>query len=100
MRRRELIKGIAGLTIAWPLTMARARADKLYRIVILHSGFPRRTPIDHLFDALRERGYEDGRTAEIELLGAEGNPDRLKELTARIVSEGPDVTLNYGSCRA
>ena len=90
MRRRGVIALLGGAA-AWPLTMARA--DKLYRIVILHSGFPRRTPIDHLFDALRERGYEGGRTAEIELLGAEGNPDRLKELTARIVSERPDVTI-------
>jgi putative ABC transport system substrate-binding protein len=70
-----------------------ARADKLYRIVILHSGFPRRTPIDHLFDALRERGYEDGRTAKIELLGGEGDADRLKALVAEIVSEKPDVTI-------
>jgi ABC-type uncharacterized transport system substrate-binding protein len=70
-----------------------ARADKLYRIVILHSGFPRRTPIDHLFDALRERGYEDGRNAKIKLLGGEGDPDRLKTLITGIVSEKPDVTI-------
>lgn len=90
MRRREFIALLGSTAALWA---PAARADKLYRIVILHSGFPRRTPIDHLFDALRERGYEDGRTAKIELLGGEGDPDRLKALIAGIVSEKPDVTI-------
>jgi ABC-type uncharacterized transport system substrate-binding protein len=90
MRRREFI-ALLGITAAvWART---ARGAKQYHIVILHSGFPRRTPIDHLFDALRKRGYEDGRTAKIELLGGEGDPDRLKVLIDGIVSEKPDVTI-------
>jgi putative ABC transport system substrate-binding protein len=56
-------------------------------------GFPDESPIDHLFEALRGRGYEDARTAKIELLGGEGDPDRLKTLIAGIVSEKPDVTV-------
>jgi ABC-type uncharacterized transport system substrate-binding protein len=96
LRRREFIALIGGAAVSWPRTgsaqQASARA-KVYRIFILHSGFPRRTPIDHLFDALRERGYEDGRTAKIELLGGEGDPDRLRTLIAGIVSEKPDVTI-------
>jgi putative ABC transport system substrate-binding protein len=90
MRRREFIALLGSTAALWA---PAARADKLYSIVILHSGFPRRTPIDHLFNALRERGYEDGRTANIELLGGEGDPDRLKALIAGIVSEKPDVTI-------
>jgi len=90
MRRREFIALLGSTAALWA---PAARADKLYRIVILHSGFPRRTPIDHLFDALRERGYEDGRTAKIELLGGEGDPDRLNALIADIASEKPDVTI-------
>ncbi len=90
MRRREFIALLGSTAAVWARA---ARAEKLYRIVILHSGFPRRTPIDHLFDALCERGYEDGRTAKIELLGGEGDADRLKALIAGIVSEKPDVTI-------
>jgi len=90
MERREFIALLGSTAAIW---VRAARADKLRRIVILHSGFPRRTPIDHLFDALRERGYEDGRTAKIELLGGEGDPDRLKALIAGVVSEKPDVTI-------
>lgn len=89
MRRRDFI-ALLGSMAAVSARTARAKG---YRIVILHSGFPRRTPIDHLFDALRERGYEDGRTATIELLGGEGDPHRLKTLIAGIVSERPDVTI-------
>jgi putative tryptophan/tyrosine transport system substrate-binding protein len=90
MRRREFIVLLGSTAAVWARA---ARAEKTYRIVILHSGFPRRTPIDHLFDALRERGYEDGRTAKIELLGGEGDPERLKALIADIVSQKPDVTI-------
>jgi ABC-type uncharacterized transport system substrate-binding protein len=90
MKRREFIALLGSAAAVWART---ARGDKQYHIVILHSGFPRRTPIDHLFDALRERGYEDGRTAKIALLGGEGNPDRLKTLVAGIASERPDVTI-------
>jgi putative ABC transport system substrate-binding protein len=90
MRRREFIALLGSTAAVWARA---ARAEKLYHIVILHSGFPRRTPIDHLFDALSERGYEDGRTAKIELLGGEGDADRLKALIAGIVSEKPDVTI-------
>jgi len=62
------------------------------QISILHSGFPNRTPIHVLIDALRARGYEDG-TAAIELLGAEGDTQRLDTLVTGLVSKKPDVII-------
>ena len=44
------------------------------RITILHSGFPNRTPIHLLIEALGKLGYENSRTAKIDLLGGEGDP--------------------------
>jgi putative ABC transport system substrate-binding protein len=38
-------------------------------------------------------GYEDDRTASIELLGGEGDPEHLGRLVARIADEKPDVTI-------
>jgi putative tryptophan/tyrosine transport system substrate-binding protein len=87
MKRREFITLLGGAAAALPL--AAGAADQR-RIVILHSGFPNRTPIDRLYNALNERGY---RAANIELLGGEGDPDRLKMLVAQIVEQKPDVTI-------
>ena len=88
LKRREFITLVGGAAIgAWPLYLYAA--DQRH-IVILHSGFPNRTPIDRLYNALNERGY---RAANIELLGGEGDPDRLKMLVAQIVEQKPDVTI-------
>ena len=88
MRRRDLLAGL----LAASLTTS-ALAQERRQISILHSGFPNRTPIQHLFAALRELGYEDGRTATIELLGGEGNADRLNALVARLAQQPPDVII-------
>ena len=87
MRRRHLI---AGLILALLGTPALAAVKQ---ISILHSGFPNRTPIHLLIDALRELGYEDGSTAAIELLGGEGDAKRLEMLVAGLASKKPDVIV-------
>src|SRR3981189_2522933 len=89
MRRRRFIR-LCGVALAWPTA---ARAQQPRRIGILHSGFPDRTPIHVLFAALRTLGYEDGRTAAIELLGGEGDPDRLNTLVAKLAAQRPEVII-------
>jgi putative ABC transport system substrate-binding protein len=95
MHRREFIARLGaaagGLFTSSLATPAMAR--ELPRIVILHSGFPKRTPIHLLFEALARLGYENGRTATIDLLGGEGEPDRLKALVAQIGLQKPDVII-------
>jgi putative ABC transport system substrate-binding protein len=85
-----------GAAIAWPFAVPLAtiaHAQKRPRISILHSGFPNRTPIHLLVEALRALGYEDGSTATIELLGGEGNADRLNALIAHLAAQRPDVII-------
>jgi putative tryptophan/tyrosine transport system substrate-binding protein len=89
VKRREFIAGL-GSAAAWPLA---ARGQRPPRIGILHSGFPNLTPIDLLFAALRTLGYEDGRTAVVELLGAEGDPSRLSTFVAKLTAQSPDVII-------
>ena len=85
--RRGLITMLGGAAVAWPLS---ARAQDRRHIVILHSGFPNRTPIDRLYRALSEQGYG---AANIELFGGEGDAERLKTIIATIVEQKPDVTI-------
>ena len=96
MIRREFIALAGGAAVAWPLVTPLAtiaQAQKRPRIAILHSGFPNRTPIHLLLEALRALGYEDGSTATIELLGGEGNADRLNTLIAHLAAQRPDVII-------
>jgi putative ABC transport system substrate-binding protein len=88
--RREFITLVGGAAASWPVA---AHAQQQPLISILHSGFPKLTPIHLLFAALRSLGYEDGRTAAIELLGGEGDADRLNTLVAKLAGERPDVII-------
>src|SRR4051812_41280163 len=88
MKRRAFT---AGLLAAW--LPSAGRAQERPRIGILHSGFPRRTPIHLLFEALAQLGYEHGRTATIELHGGEGNPDRLNAVVAELATQRPHVIV-------
>jgi putative ABC transport system substrate-binding protein len=76
-----------------PCLAQAAAAQGKARIAILHSGFPNRTPIDQLYAALRDFGHEHGRTAEIELLGAQGDADRLGTYVAKLVRERPQLII-------
>jgi putative ABC transport system substrate-binding protein len=88
MRRRTFIAGLLAAS-----SPTAARALERVRIAILHSGYPDRTPIHLLLKALSNLGYEDRRTATIELLGGEGDPTRLKALVAYLATQKPDVII-------
>jgi putative ABC transport system substrate-binding protein len=88
--RRELIALLGGAA-AWPIVAPAFAAVK--QISILHSGFPNRTPIHVLIEALRANGYENGNTAAIEVLGGEGDAERLDTLVTGLSSKKPDVII-------
>jgi putative ABC transport system substrate-binding protein len=90
MRRRELVALLGGAAAIAPFA---AHSQARHRISILHSGFPNRTPIHRLYEALRALGHEHGRTAAIELLGGEGDADRLATLVAKLAADRPDVII-------
>ena len=95
MRRREFIT-LFGAAAAWPFTVlleTSALAREPPKIAILHSGFPKRTAIHKLLEALGRLGYENDRTATIDLLGGEGDPNRLNALVAQIGTQRPDVII-------
>ena len=87
MRRRDLIAGLVLASLGTPALAA------VKQISILHSGFPNRTPIHVLIEALRALGYENGNTAVMELLGGEGDATRLDTLVAGLRSKKPEVII-------
>jgi ABC-type uncharacterized transport system substrate-binding protein len=92
VNRRAFIV-LLGTVAAAAIGASSASAERRPRISILHSGFPNRAPVQYLFEELRALGYEEGRTAEIEVLGAEGNAVRLRMLVERLRAEKPTVII-------
>jgi putative ABC transport system substrate-binding protein len=90
---RPRLKRRALLTLCAVAAARSVPAQGRPRITILHSGFPDRTPIHLLFEALRALGYENGRTATIDVLGAMGDADRLRTLVGAILADPPNVVI-------
>ena len=88
MQRREFIKIVGGAIVAARTFPANAQQQP--RIIILHSGFPKRTPIHLLLEALGKLGYAE---ADIDILGGEGDPVRLKNLVDQIGARRPAVII-------
>lgn len=103
MRRRESLAVLLGGATALALpSAARAQepaASKSPRIGVLVTGLPRvraSAPIQALLEGLRELGYVDGQTVQIEYRWAEGKPDALPELAADLVRNGVDLIVSTG----
>jgi putative tryptophan/tyrosine transport system substrate-binding protein len=88
MWRRVFLGGLLAPLLALP-----GRAADRPRISILHSGFPLRTPIHMLINDLKALGYEDDRSASIDVLGGEGDPERLRKVVAQIIATRPNVIV-------
>jgi putative ABC transport system substrate-binding protein len=99
MRRRDLIKGIAGSAIAWPLA---AGAQQRSPPVI---GFLRSTSLAdaaHLVigfrDGLKETGFVEGQNVAVEYRSANDQLDRLPRLVADLI--GGQVAVIVGNTNA
>ncbi len=101
MKRRELIAGLAGTAIAFPLAV-RAQQAQLPLIGFLHSGSP--GPVAHLVAAfregLREAGYVEGQNVAIEFRWAEGHYDLLPSLALDLVRREVAVIVAAGGSPA
>jgi ABC-type uncharacterized transport system substrate-binding protein len=92
MRRRDFIRVIAGLGVAWPLAIrAQSPAGKIYRLGILQPAKPPEPLVDALIERLKELGYREGRNIAYEYRWAEGRLDRFPELAKQLVDLKVDV---------
>jgi len=97
MRRRSVIKGIAGTAIAWPL-LARAQQLPVPVVGVLGAASSdEQAPYTMEFvRGLNETGFVEGRNVAIEYHWAEGHYDRLPALAAELVRKEIAVILASG----
>jgi putative ABC transport system substrate-binding protein len=86
MRRRALIKGIAGSAIGWPLAaLAQQSAIPVIGFLSFRSANESADSEVAFREGLSEIGYSEGRSVHIAFRWAEGKKDRLPVLAADLV---------------
>ncbi|HEV8680975.1 MAG TPA: ABC transporter substrate binding protein, partial [Stellaceae bacterium] len=100
MKRRQLIMGIVGAAISWPLA-ARAQQKAMPVIGFIGSFNPAiitqiELELAAFRDGLRETGYVAGQNVAIEYARGEGHLDRLPALAADLVARKVDVIVTQG----
>jgi putative ABC transport system substrate-binding protein len=98
MRRRDIIKAIAGAAAAWPLAAQAQQAGRLPTIGYLAAlseaaDRPRRTAFVRRLEAL---GWAAGRSVRIEYRWADGAVERAAELAPELIRLPVDVILTQG----
>ena len=96
-RRRHCLIGL--LLAVGAIGHPWAQPARLPRIGVLASGSPLPAmpqSVEALIAGLRERGYVDGRTVQIEFRWAEGRVERLPELAAELVARRVDLIVATG----
>ena len=102
MDRRTFLAGTGAVFLATPLAAEAQQAGALYRIAFLANDSPITTmcvpnPSDVSFralrDGLRELGYMEGVQITFDCRSAEGNYNRLPELTRELIQANPHVIV-------
>ena len=98
MRRRDVVKLLAGVTLVAPLRAA-AESAKTYRLAMLTTGpaFPPQNPnVKILLGSLADKGYKLGQSLEFQSYGADGQLPRLAQLVRDIVASKVDAVVVVG----
>ena len=100
MRRRDLIKGIAGSAIAWPLAARAQQNEQMRRVGVLMGGS--NDPLGQgraaaLVQGLGEFNWHDGGNLRIDWRWAGGNPALYEQYAAELIPLDPEVLVVWGS---
>src|SRR5215472_19357213 len=93
MRRRDFVKAIVGLAIAWPLTARAQQAASPRRIGFLLIS-PDSKAAESFRRGLKEAGYIEGRDIVIEWRVANGDYTRVPELVADLIQQRVEVMVH------
>jgi putative ABC transport system substrate-binding protein len=93
MRRRELIKLIAGAAAAYPFAAPAQQKTPLVGVLVSTSADAYASRIAFVRQGLSETGYVEGRNVALEYRWAENQYHRLPELAADLVRRQVDVIV-------
>jgi putative tryptophan/tyrosine transport system substrate-binding protein len=97
MRRRDLLKIIAGSTIAWPLAARAQQPERMRRIGVLISSAAddpgAQASIKAFHQGLQETGWVVGHNVRIDVQWNGGDVARLHQDAVDLVAQKPDVIL-------
>jgi putative ABC transport system substrate-binding protein len=93
MRRRELIFGLGGVCIAWPLAVHAQQGERMPVIGFLNLGSPEQSTerMRAFHQGLDERGFVEGRNVAIEYRWADYDYSRLTVLAAELAARRIDL---------
>ena len=98
MRRRDVVKLLAGATMVAPLRAA-AQSARTYRLAMLTSGpaFPLQNPnVKILLGTLADKGYKLSQNLEFHSYGADAQLPQLPQLVRDIVASKVDAVVVIG----
>jgi putative ABC transport system substrate-binding protein len=96
MKRRELILGLGGAAVAWPLGL-RAQQRPVPLVGVLRTSTAANDiGIDGFRRGLQGLGYVEGRNIRIEIRWSGGDNERLPALAAELAALKPDVIVSNG----
>jgi len=94
--RRAFMEGL-GVAVAWPLAAHGQQRTKVSRLGVLLFSTPFADPnMKVIQSSLSALGYVEGRNLIVSHRYADGHPERLADLAASLVQEGPDLLLALG----
>src|SRR6516164_7770782 len=100
MTRREFVELLSGTVAAWPL-VAQAQQDTQRHIGVLGADATIWNSWTVAFvNRLRELGWIEGDTIDIEYRWAGGSSKRVSDFTAEFLRRRVDVIVTYGSAVA
>jgi putative ABC transport system substrate-binding protein len=101
MRRRDLIKGIAGTASAWPFATRAQQRERIRRVGVL-TPFPAddvegQTRLTGFAQALQQADWTLGQNLRLDYRWGDGKPDTMRKYATELVALAPDVILANSS---
>src|SRR6516225_8953321 len=101
MRRREFVKLLPGIVVAWPLVARAQQGTPRLRIGVLGADAIVWSSWTVAFvTRLRELGWVAGDTIDVEYRWSGGSSKRVSDYTAEFLRRNVDVIVTYGAAAA
>ena len=94
MKRREFIALIVGATVLWPSLPASAQQGRRAKVAFVSwRSTTQAEDAESLRQGLRDLGYIDGTSIEVEAHFTDGNRERTQQIIRRLVENGVDILV-------